>query len=362
METQPHGLRSYIAPGAPATRRPCDGSESSLRVEFGFTPRWYRQRLDIDFSERWHADPVYRAKTVTQMRRELRKQFPDIPIGGDFDAMPAGNLDGAFGALVVAGIFGVPIEYYQDNWPAAAHAHLSEEQIRAMSTLRLEDSRFFSLLMEQLDAIEKEFGRIEGYLNWQGVLNNAYRIRGPEILTDLVINPELATHLFAIITETMIHGMHLVYARQAATGIVVDHATVSNCLVNMVSPEQYREFLLPCDQRIADAFPRFGVHNCAWKVDPYIRDYAKIKPLDYVDMGLESNLAKAREACPNTRRALMYTPMALASNSLERLRADLRRIHSELGPCDVVIADIEASTSDERIREFWALTKEVASA
>ena len=58
------GLRSYIAPGAPATRSPCDGSESPLRIEFGFTPRWYRDRVGVDFSERWHTDPLHRAATV----------------------------------------------------------------------------------------------------------------------------------------------------------------------------------------------------------------------------------------------------------------------------------------------------------
>jgi hypothetical protein len=147
--------------------------------------------------------------------------------------------------------------------------------------------------------------------------------------------------------------------RQAETGVAVNHATVSNCLVNMVSPEQYREFLLPRDTYIAEQFSRFGVHNCAWNVNPYIEDYAGIKPLDYVDMGLDSDLKKARRLCPNTRRAVMYTPMDLCSKSTEQLRADLTRIYDELAPCDVVMADIEAGTSDVRVLEFWEMSQQI---
>ena len=37
----------------------------------------------------------------------------------------------------------------------------------------------------------------------------------------------------------------------------------------MVSPGQYRDFLLPLDRRIAEVFGCIGIHNCAWKADPF---------------------------------------------------------------------------------------------
>ena len=44
--TTPCGqLISYIAPSAPATRRPAAGREPRLRPEIGFTPNWYRAVL-----------------------------------------------------------------------------------------------------------------------------------------------------------------------------------------------------------------------------------------------------------------------------------------------------------------------------
>ena len=352
-------LRSYIAPGAPATRTPCDGTESDLRIEFGFTPRWFHKHLGVDFSERWHLDPHYRRESVIAMRRELNRRFPRLGLGGAEPDDPSPTLDGVYGANIVSGLFGIPMAYYVDNWPAATHAYLSEQDIAALEPPSLPDSPLMAQILGQMETIAREHGRIEGYLNWQGVLNNAYRLRGPELFVDVLANRGLAEHLFDVVAHTMIAGMRLVYARQAESGVFVQHATVSNCLVNMVSPEIYREMLLPRDRLIASAFPAFGVHNCAWNVDPYIADYATLQPLGYVDMGLDSNLARARMLCPETRRALMYAPKDLLHKSPEMLGKDLKRIARELGPCDIVMADIDYETPDERVHLFAQLADEV---
>ena len=351
-------LRSYIALGAPATRCPCDGTESALRVEYGFTPRWYHQRLGIDFSERWHLDPLYRHESLLRMRVELDRAFPGMMTGSGPVPLTAG-LDGVHGALLMAMVFGVTPEYYPDNWPAARHEYLTPEVIVKLEPPDLMNTPVFVQLFEQMDVIEHSFGRIEGYLNWQGVLNTAYRLRGPEILADMLLYPEMARHLFQVIAETMIAGMRLVYKRQEGTGVVVRHATVSNCLVNMVSPELYREQLLPWDQHIAAAFPAFGIHNCAWNVDPYIEDYAAVRSLGYIDMGIMSDLARAKQLCPDARRAVMYTPTDLANKSHEELRADIRRIARELAPCDIVMADIDAEVPDSRVLEFDGIVRDI---
>lgn len=357
-EVSPKQLRSYIALGAPATRCPCDGSEPCLRVEYGFTPRWFHARLGIDFSARWHCDPVYRLEALTRMRQEIGRAFPGMAVGSGPVPLAAG-LDGVHGALVMAMAFGCEAEYFSDNWPATRHKYMSAEQIRALESPRLLETPVFLQLWEQMDLMEQLFGRIEGYLNWQGVLNTAYRIRGPEILSDMLSDPGLATHLFALVAHSMVDGMRLVYERQRRTGVIVQHATVSNCLVNMVSPALYHELLLPWDRCIAAAFPSFGIHNCAWNVDLYIEDYASIHPLGYVDMGIMSDLARARTLCPDTRRAVMYTPMDLLNKPLAAIRGDIELIYRDLAPCDIVLADIDCETPDARVRAFSQIVEDV---
>ncbi len=358
METgETRQLRSYIALGAPATRHPCDGTEAPLRVEYGFTPRWYHRRLGIDFSARWHLDPVYRHETLLRMRRELDHAFPGIVTGSGPSPLTAG-LDGVHGALLMAMAFGMEPEYYPDNWPATRHTYLMPEAIGRLEPPELSGTPVFVQLFEQMEMIERLFGRITGYLNWQGVLNTGYRLRGPEILADMLLNPGLAQHLFHVIADTMIAGMRFVYKRQEQAGVIVRHATASNCLVNMVSPKLYREQLLPWDRYIAAVFPAFGIHNCAWNVNPYIEDYATVKPLGYIDMGILSDLARVKRLCPEARRAIMYTPTDLANKRPEQLREDIRRIYRELAPCDIVMADIDAEVPDERVLEFDRIVRD----
>ena len=152
-----------------------------------------------------------------------------------------------------------------------------------------------------------------------------------------------------MVTTTIINATQRLRERQRESGVDYRFATVSNCAVNMVSPEQYAEFLLPCDRRIAGEFDCIGVHNCAWTADPYLEDYASIADLAYIDMGQDSDLRRARELMPDARRAIMYTPMDLANKTPDQLRTDFARIAHDYAPCDIVLADIEADTPDERV-------------
>lgn len=351
-------LISYIAPAAPATRRPAEGTEPFLRPEVGFTPAWYRRHLGIDFGRRWHTDPAFRRETVVAMQTELKRRFADAPIGHTH--RPLDLLTGTYGVCAVAGIYGLPIIYTPDGWPDCQRQYLSDRQLAGLEPPDLDTSPFFGELMAQVDWIATSEGRIEGYVNWQGVLNNAQRLRGQQLLIDVLDEPDKARHLFECICSTMINAARRLHARQRESGVEVGFFTVSNCLVNMLAPEQYAQLLLPFDRRIAEAFGTIGIHNCAWTADPYIDHYATVPRVGYVDMGKDSDLRRARDAFPNARRAIMYTPMDLVNKPLEAIREDFRRIARDYGPCDIVLADIDAAAPDERIRAALAICEELS--
>ena len=356
-----HQLISYIAPGAPATRRPADGGEPFLRPEVGFTPQWYRQSLDIDFGQRWHVDPAYRRQTVVAMRDHLRQRFGGTRIGGiDRPDRPLELLTGVYGGAVVAAIYGISILYATDNWPNCEHRYLNDHEADALRPPDLDSNPFFQQLLDQVDWIAAHQGRAEGYVNWQGVLNNAYRLRGQALFFDLIDAPDRCRRIFDCIGTTMIDAARRLHDRQRAAGVNVEFFTVSNCLVNMISAEDYRDFLLPLDRRIAEAFDCIGVHNCAWNADPYVPYYATLPNVAYVDMGLCSDLSAAKAALPLARRAVMVTPMDLAGKRPDTIRQDLERIAREYGPCDVVAADIDVGTPDQRVLAFIEVCEEIS--
>ena len=179
MTTIKQQLISYIAPGAPATRRPASGEHPFLRPEIGFTPKWYSKSLGIDFGERWHTDVEYRRQTRIKMREELDKRFPGTPIGSNSENT-TDILTGLYGASSVAAIYGVPIRYDSEQWPTSEHHYFSDKEVDKLTPPDLEQNPFFKTLMEQVDRIGEEERQIYGFMNWQGVLNNAQRLRsGP---------------------------------------------------------------------------------------------------------------------------------------------------------------------------------------
>ena len=343
-------LFSYIAPAAPATRRPARGDEPDFRPEIGFTPKWYRKNLDIDFGERWHKDPAYRRDTVIAMRDLLLSKFSGFPIGFLEDAPDL--ITGVFGGCTVAGIFGIPIIFSDFNWPLCAHEYLNTDEIKNLTAPDLDHDEFFQDLLNQLDWIANNEGRIIGFINWQGMINNAQRIMGNQIFTEMILQPDVVMHLMDCVCTTMIDAAKRIRNRQERSGVSYDFFTISNCLVNMISPEQYREFILPFDIRIAEAFGTIGIHNCAWKADPYLEDYAKVPAVKYIDMGEVSDLRKAKKLFPDTRRAIMYTPMDFSSRNIDRIRQDMEKIAALYAPCDIVVADLEEDVEDEKVLAF----------
>lgn len=351
-------LRNYIPIGGPATRQPADGTESPFRVSLGFSPRWYHDRMGIDFSQRWHKDPVYRYETLVQMKTLLHDKFPQVeafcPVVNEQGIEEScATLDGAYGAMLIAEIYGLEVHYYPDNWPSTdTSCHFTREELEGLEPFRLEENRAFHELMGQMDCIAERWGKISGYLNYQGVLNNALRLRGQDIFLDMYDDPEFVHHLFRHITETMIAVAKAVQKRQRESGFFIDLFSCSNCVMNMISAEMYEEFVLPYDQQLSREFSRFGIHTCNWNATPYIDSLSRISKMGYIDMGMDTDMERMRRVFPHARRAVLYSPVRAETLPAEEIRKDMKKIADELAPCDFVLADLETTMSDERVREI----------
>lgn len=353
-------LRNHIPVGGLSTREPTDGTESALRVSLGFEPAWYHRRCGVDFMETWHRDPHYRHRMLPLMKAELKRVFPSVPYWDSSNR--EGTISGVDGIGIFPRIFGMRLVYATDAWPVANSAdRLSIAQVEALHADRALESPAVDDLCRQMDIIEREWGTIHGYPNWQGVLNTAFTLRGPDLFLDIYDKPQLVHHLLGVIAEVMIRVVRMVEARQRASGFDVDLLSVSNCVMNMIGPEQYRQFVFPHDRRIAESFQRFGVHTCEWDVTPYIEVLSKLPKIGYLDMGMMSDLIRVRQCFPETRRAVLYSALRLEQASLELIRLDMEKIYRELGPCDLVMADVRASTPDRRVNDLLAICQERAA-
>lgn len=353
-------LRSHIPISAPARREPVDGTESALRPVLGFEPAWFNQRCGVNFGDRWHRDPYYRHDTLAQMKAALCRAFPSTDQWDLNRRDDLATISGCYGICVVPAAFGLPIRFSADRWPVPeAGSHLPTESVERLDVDSVLRSPIVEDLFAQMEMIAREWGVIHGYVNWQGVLNNAFHLRGPEIFIDILERPDLARQLLSVVCDVMIRLVRSVQERQRQSGFSVNQLDVSNCTMNMVSPRVYREFLLQHDRRIAASFERFGVHTCNWDVTPYLDELRKLPKLGHLDMGMASDMTKVRETFPEIRRAVLYSPVRLQDAALEDIRTDVTRIYDELAPCDVVFADIQASTPDDRVNAVLEICRQI---
>jgi uroporphyrinogen-III decarboxylase len=285
----------------------------------------------------------------------VQKHFGQLPLGGQ--ESETCSLSGYMGSCLLAELFGIDIEFFENNWPSARSNYLSKSEISKMERLDIQKTHGFEDLTAQIDLIESKFGKIHGFLNPQGITNNALRLRGNDLMLDVYDDPSFVHHLFNLVCNAITDTIKYFQFRQRKSGVDLNFLTVSNCTVNMFGSSIYENFILPYDKKLCSAFNLFGLHNCAWTINPYIDLYSKIGQLSYIDMGLDSDFKRIRDVYPNTRRAVMYTPTDLVNKSIEKIRLDISRIYNELSPCDIVLADIETGTPDQRVLDFVNLTK-----
>lgn len=329
-----------------------DDDSAGPRVHVGFTPRWFAQYMELDYGPTWHSSPRARLASMQRMAEVLNERLPELRLGGRPDAM-RGTISQVQTCAFMAALFGQPIHYSTDAWPDNQATHLSDAEADALAVPDFRSHPVYANLMEQMDIIEREWGPIAGDLNYQGVLNTAFRLRGEAIFMDMAMAPERADHVLDVVCDTMLAFVGDVHDRQRASGVHRDFFVTANCVVNMISADYYRRFVMPRDRRLAGHWQHFGVHNCAWCVDPYVPAYAELPDLAYLDFGFDSDLETLRRACPHTTLAAMYSPTLLSRSSHGQLRASLERLFTAIPNAHLIVADIDAGTPDEQIREIF---------
>lgn len=360
-------LRSYIPLAGPLlwTSLP---EAPVVRVVPGFTPQWYRERLGVDFSERWHVSPESRYADLARMRAYLLDLFPTTPVckavEPEEERACCATLSGVYGILPIPLLYGRKPRYAANNWPDMdSGQRLTKEEIGALPPVDLDNHPAAQAYFEQMETIRRRWGTVAGHPNVQGALNVALKLRGPDIFVDMVEDPPFVHFFLQHITQTILQFTQRVQAKQRESGFVAEHMVSSNCVVNMISPAMYRTFVLPCDRQLAESFALFGIHTCNWNSTPYLEAMASLPDMQYLDMGLSTDLPRAAALFPSDMTAgVFFPPNEVAERSEEWLRGEIRRVTALFSCCDLIVADIDSDFPDEALRRFIRLVEEETGA
>jgi uroporphyrinogen-III decarboxylase len=337
-----------------------------LPADVVFHPDWWHAHYGLDFREPFHFEPRVRVESERRMRQALYDRFGDLGLG-EASAQPSpvvGPVHLAIG-FVVQAMLGCRVRFLEDAAPWVLCADLSDEQVWALEVPDLETASPMRETIAMMNALEAEFGYLEGDIPWDGVQNVALDLRGQRLFLDYYDNPELVHHLFDVIARSIHRVADYVQSRTGTSSISLNRIVAnidprlhlhSNCSVQMISRATYEEFLLPYECWLAERLQPYGIHHCGDNLEHVIEAYARVPGLAYIDVGWGSDVAACRKALPDAFLSLRLNPARLRGQTPAQVRADVERLLEPAGPLDRVAlccVAMDAGTPDENVRAIF---------
>ena len=341
-----------------------------LPVDVIFHPDWWHTHYGLDFGPAFHFDPQVRVESERRMRQALYDRFGDLGLG-EAQARPrpvVGPVHLAIG-FVVQAMLGCEVRFAPNAAPWVLCAELDEDQVWALEVPDLETTSPMRETIARMDALEAEFGYLEGDIPWDGVQNVALDLRGQQLFLDYYDRPDMVHHLFDVIARTMILVAGYVRRRTGTSSISLNRIVASidprlnlhsNCSVQMISRRTYEQHLLPFECWLAERLQPYGIHHCGDSLQRMAQAYARVPGLAYVDVGWGSDVAGCRRALPDLVFSLRLNPARLRTQTPAEVRSDVEQLLDAAGPLDkaaLCCVAMDAATPDENVRAIFEVAE-----
>ncbi len=331
-----------------------------MKYDITFHPKWWYKNADIHFTQAFFDEPEYRMDCDIKMRKALYEHFGKYGIGEkNPEKRPLLGSDLLAAGYLYSQLMGCEIIYEEDNSPQVVCMKRDEESIDDIKAPDLDSSPIWEAVQKQIDYLMDKYGRVESYINLQGIQNIAMDIMGQELFMAYYSSPEEVEALLDEITKlTLDVGKRLQKVSPNLSGgvtaiveqTVPDCYLTSNCSVEMISNDLYEEFLLPRDQILAKNFPQFGIHHCGQTMEHVVDGYAKIPELVFAEVGAGSDIQAVRKKLPKVFLNARYSPARLLNAAKEEIEAEVTAL-AQYGD-SISCVGIDASVSDEQILNF----------
>lgn len=321
-------------------------------VDVTFSPAWWYVNYGLGFEEEAWRDPIRRTERDRDLRRLLYERFGDVGLG-ERDPKPQPNIE-AYGHRFMAALWGCEIRYLPNQAPAAVALPDAAGRMANPVPPDFDASPVIQRAFAEAKLLGAHYGFCEGGINLGGPLNNAVSVFGEEILYACLAQPDLARQVLKVMAVVLL----AVYDRVTCP---INHQEVAsprpsggigNCPVCMISPETYRQVVLPADLWWRGHFAEFSLHHCG-VFHPYAEVYQALQPAG-LDVGWGTDLKVARRAYPRVPMSLELQDSAVMGKSESELDALLAQMVEEAGPRELVtriwLAEACPDTPDSTVR------------
>lgn len=125
----------------------------------------------------------------------------------------------------------------------------------------------------------------------------------------------------------------------------------ANCTVQMISPDTYRQMLLPAERTLAERLQPYGIHHCGNNLHRIAPVYAEL-PVAFFDVGWGSDVARCREVLPDAFFNLRLGPVRMLQCTPQEIAEDTEKLLLAAGPLEqagVCCINMDYGTSDDNI-------------
>ena len=333
-----------------------------LPVSLYFTPEWWDRHYHADRPRPECASQAALEALYLGRQRFLFEQFGTVGMGVQAPQLGPGQIATVirYGFDLVPVLLGTPLDV-ADAWGFYPHFRPLEAcaDLRPIDVAAHPEGEWILREKERLTGL---YGGCSHCIDIGSVTNNAFRILGQDVYTELLADPERLQALFEVVLETMEHLYRFLVKHFGG----MDPVPVSNCNVSLMGPRTYAERVLAFDarqarfaERLSGVPPRAAVHHCDVPADPFLDAYARLPGIVSLQASFASDVAAAKARLPGSRFSALVSPPALNGN-LDSLGATLKRALAG-GADDFAVWNVDADTPPERLRPIFAMLTEAAA-
>lgn len=341
-----------------------------LPVDIVFHPDWWHKNAGICFDESFFYDPRRRVDDERKMEEVLYERFGKLGLGEDHDKrLPQIGAVHLASGYLLSEMLGCRVEYYEDAPPQVICAHKDTLDFEVEDAFR---SVAFKRLVNLVEQLKAKYGYVVGDINWGGVLNLAIDVRGEEIFTDMVMEPEKANVFFRKIAEVIDKFVWYIQSNTGSSSISVNRsarlfdypvAIHSECSHTMISEDDYRRFFLPIDQEWSRRHKPYGIHYCGKDPHRMAGAFAEIERLTFLDVGWGGDVALLRKYLPETFFNIRLNPVEIQRYSLEELQRNIKErvaaSGSDLTRTGLCCVNMDKQVTDQRIFDIFNVAAEI---
>lgn len=341
-----------------------------LPVDIVFHPDWWHKNAGISFDESFFYDPNRRVEDEQKMEQVLYEHFGELGLGEDHNkSLPQIGAVHLASGYLLSEMLGCKIEYYDDAPPQVICAHRESLDFEVADAFR---SPAFKRLERLVDLLKAKYGYVVGDINWGGVLNLAIDVRGEDIFTDMMLEPEKANVFFRKIADVIDKFVWYIQSNTGSSSISVNRsarlfdypvAIHSECSHTMISEDDYRRFFLPIDQEWSRRHAPYGIHYCGKDPHRMASAFGEIERLTFLDVGWGGDVALLRRHLPNTFFNIRLNPVEIQSYTYEELSENITsRVTAsgnDLTLTGLCCVNMDKNVTDKRIYEIFDVAKRI---